>query len=188
MTDLSKLQIAVIATDGVEESEIVEPVAALRLAHADIAILSPGKKRIQAFRRLEKSKKIEADLALQKAEPGRFDALLLPGGGLNADALRTIPKVKSFLRSMQDAGKPIAAICHAPWELISAGLVQGRKLTSCQTIQDDVRNAGGDWLDEEVVVDGNWVTVRQPEDIPAFNREMLLLFSQTQAITLPDTR
>jgi protease I len=188
MIDLSELQFAVIATDGVEESELTEPMAALRNAHADVAILSPGKKRIQAFRHRDKSMYIDADLALEQAEPGRFDALLLPGGALNADALRAEPKVQSFIRLIQEAGKPIAAICHAPWELVSAGLVQGRKLTSYHTIQDDIRNAGGDWIDDEVVVDANWITSRQPDDIPAFNREMLALFSQTRGLTPPAVR
>jgi len=120
---------------------------------------------------------VNVDLTLDNAEPGSFDALLLPGGALNADALRAEPKVQAIIREIQDAGKPIAAICHAPWELISAGVVRGRKLTSYHTIQDDLRNAGAEWTDEEVVVDRNWVTSRQPSDIPAFNREMLRLLT-----------
>jgi protease I len=98
---------------------------------------------------------------------------------VNADSLRMVPEVQAFLRAMQDAGKPIAAICHAPWELVSAGLVRGRTLTSYHTIQDDIRNAGGNWLDRAVVEDGNWVTSRQPDDLPLFNRAIISLFSRS---------
>ena len=139
--------------------------------------MSPHGGRIQAFKHHDRTITVNVDLTLDNAEPGSFDALLLPGGALNADALRAEPKVQAIIREIQDAGKPIAAICHAPWELISAGVVRGRKLTSYHTIQDDLRNAGAEWTDEEVVVDRNWVTSRQPSDIPAFNREMLRLLT-----------
>jgi len=103
----------------------------------------------------------------------------LPGGTVNADTMRMVPEVQEFLRGMQNAGKPIAAICHAPWELVSAGLVRGRTLTSYHTIQDDIRNAGGTWVDRAVVEDDNWVTSRQPGDLPGFNRAMLTLFARS---------
>src|SRR5439155_24875508 len=103
-----------------------------------------------------------------------------PGGTVTSDPMRMVPEVQPFLRAMQEAGKPIAAICHAPWELVSAGLVRGRTLTSYHTLQDDIRNAGGKWIDREVVHDGNWVTSRQPDDLPAFNRAMINLFSQNR--------
>ena len=103
----------------------------------------------------------------------------MPGGALNADALRMVPEMKSLLKAMQSAGKPLAAICHAPWELISAGLVRGRTLTSYYTIQDDIRNAGGKWVDRETVEDDNWITSRQPADLPAFNRAMVELFARS---------
>lgn len=141
-------------------------------------IVSPHSGKIQAFRHHDKGTTVEVDLTLDKAEPDDFDALLLPGGALNADAMRIEPKAQSFIRAFQQAEKPIAAICHAPWELISAGVVKGRKLTSYHTIQDDVQNSGGHWEDREVVVDRNWVTSRKPSDLPAFNREMLALFSK----------
>jgi len=179
MAELANLTVAVIATDGVEEKELTGPVKTLRDAGAQVLILSPEGKRIQAFNHHDKGQQIDPDLDLAKAEPGSFDAVLLPGGALNADFLRVMPKVQSFLRSLQEADKPFAVICHAPWELISAGLVKGRKLTSYHTIQDDIRNAGGEWVDSEVVLDRNWVTSRQPSDIPAFNREMLKLFSNS---------
>lgn len=178
METLGNLQVAVVATDGFEEAEIAGPVQALREARVETVIVAPHSGRISGFRNHDKSDDVDVELTLDRAEPAAFDGLVLPGGALNADALRVDPQVRRFIRVMQDADKPIAAICHAAWELISAGVIRGRKLTSYHTIQDDVRNAGGQWVDHEVVVDRNWVTCRQPSDIPAFNREMLELFSQ----------
>ena len=132
---------------------------------------------IQAFRHDTKTIKVKVDRAIGDVCAADFDGVQLPGGTLNADAMRMVPEVQRFLREMAQAGKPMAAICHAPWELISAGLVRGRRLTSYHTIQDDVRNAGGEWLDQEVVEDRNWVTSRQPGDLPAFNRAMTKLFA-----------
>jgi protease I len=178
METLKDLQIAVLAADGVEESELTDPVAALREAGATVAIISPQAGHITAFRHHDKSATIAVDLSLDKASPGSYDALLLPGGALNADALRAEPSVLKFIQVIQEAGRPIAAICHAPWELISAGLVRGRTLTSYHTIQDDIRNAGGEWVNREAVIDRNWVTSRQPSDIPAFNQAMMKLFAE----------
>lgn len=178
MTELSQLRVAIIATDGFEESELTEPVKALKEAgaRAEVISLKPG--QIQAFRHHDKSIMVAVDRTLDEAKPDEYDALMLPGGALNADMLRVQPKVQSFIREMQNAGKPMAIICHAPWELVSAGLVRGRTLTSYHTIQDDIRNAGGTWVDQEVVEDGNWVTSRQPDDLPAFNAAMLRLFAR----------
>ena len=177
-----KLRVGVLATDGFEEAELTEPVRALKEAGASAIVVAPHTGSIQGFKHHDKTITVPVDLTLDKAEPGEFDALLLPGGALNADALRAEPKVREIIQKVQDEGKPIAAICHAPWELISAGVVHGRKLTSYHTIQDDLENAGAEWSDEEVVVDKNWVTSRQPDDIPAFNREMLKLFTKTSAL------
>src|SRR3984957_12495464 len=163
MSELSGLLVAVLATDGFEEPELTEPVKALRQAGAQVTIVSPRAGEIQAVRHdIDKTIKVQVDRTLEQVGPEEFDAVHLPGGTLNADAMRMVPEVQEFLRAFQDAGKPISAICHAPWELISADLVRGRKLTSYHTIQDDVRNAGGHWLDREVVEDANWVTSRQP--------------------------
>jgi protease I len=181
MTNPLNLRVAVIATDGFEETELTEPVQALRDAGASVDILSLEAGEIQAFRHHDKSIKVAVDRPIESVQPESYDALLLPGGALNTDTLRVEPAVRSFLQHMQQAGKPIAAICHAPWLLISAGLVSGRTLTSYHTIQDDIRNAGGNWLDREVVEDENWVTSRQPSDIPAFNQSMLKLFDQRLA-------
>ena len=181
MNKFNMLQVAVIATDGVEESELTEPVTALKDAGASVAIIASHPEPIQALRHHDTSRTIDVDLTLDKASPGRYDGLMLPGGALNADALRATPAVLKFIQVIQEAGKPIAAICHAPWELISAGLVRGRTLTSYHTIQDDVRNAGGTWVDREVVIDRNWITSRQPSDILAFNEALIKLFEDTLA-------
>ena len=178
MTDVKDLHVAVLATNGFEEQELTEPVQALRDAGAQVTILSDHQGAIQAFKHHDKSITVQADGQIDQANPMDFDALLLPGGALNADTLRINPKAQAFIRAMESDGKPMAVICHAPWELISAGVIKGRTLTSYQTIQDDVRNAGGNWVDREVVVDGNLVSSRQPSDIPAFKREMLALFSR----------
>lgn len=183
MTDLSNLKVAVIVTDGFEEAELTEPVKALREVGARVEILSTKSGQVQAFRHHDKGTTTSVDRLLDPDQTENYDAVLLPGGALNADTLRTEPTVKSFLQQMQQAGKPFAVICHAPWELISANLVQGRTLTSYYTLQDDIRNAGGNWVDQDVVVDGNWVTSRQPNDLPAFNREMLKLFAQLTPVT-----
>jgi protease I len=168
MARFEGLHVAILAADGVEEAEIVKPLEALRKEGAHVDVISLQDKPIQAVRHMDKGARIPTDRRLQDARPEEFDALVLPGGAVNADALRTLPDVQNFVRSFDEAGKPIAVICHAPWLLASAGLLRGRTLTSYHTIQDDVRNAGGHWVDREVVEDRNWVTSRQPSDIPAF--------------------
>jgi protease I len=178
MSKLTDFRVAVLATDGFEETELTEPVKALKDAEALVTIVSLKPGQIQGVRHdIDKTLKIEVDRVLRDVSAEEFDAVHLPGGTVNADSLRMVPEVQAFLRAMQDAGKPITAICHAPWELVSAGLVCGRTLTSYHTIQDDIRNAGGSWVDREVVEEGNWVTSRQPSDLPAFNRAMIALFS-----------
>jgi protease I len=174
------LRIAVIATDGVEEPELAEPVSALRDAGARTELLSLRSGQIQAVRHdLQPTQKYTVDKTLDEADPADYDALLLPGGAVNADRLRMESGVQSFIKQLNGAGKPMAVICHAPWELVSSGVARGRTLTSYHTIQDDLRNAGATWVDREVVVDGTLVTSRRPSDIPAFNREMLKLFAAT---------
>jgi len=186
MSELTDFRVAVLATDGVEETELTEPVKALKEAGAQVTILSLKPGQIQGVRHdLDKTVKIKVDRTIRDVSAEEFDAVHLPGGTVNADSLRMVPEVKAFLRAMQDAGKPLSAICHAPWELVSAGLVRGRMLTSYYTIQDDVRNAGGNWIDREVVEDRNWVTSRKPEDLPAFNRAMLNLFSRSLVASHP---
>ncbi|MBI2816243.1 MAG: type 1 glutamine amidotransferase [Acidobacteria bacterium] len=176
-TILEGLRVAILATNGVEESELTQPREALQQNGAETVLIAPKPGSIQAMRHHDKSSQFEVDLPLDEARPEEFDAVLLPGGALNADALRADPKAKEFVQRMDEAGRPIAVICHGPWLLVSAELVGGRTLTSYHTIQDDIRNAGGNWVDTEVVRDGNWVSSRQPSDLPAFNREMVELFA-----------
>ncbi len=178
MATLDNFRVAVLATDGFEEVELTEPVKELRNAGAKVDIVSLHGGNIQAVRHMDKSIQVPVDLTIDQARPENYDAIMLPGGALNADKMRAEPKVHEFLRAIHQAGKPMAVICHAPWELISANLVRGRTLTSYYTIQDDLRNAGANWVDQEVVVDGNLVTSRQPSDLPAFNREMINLFAR----------
>ena len=179
--DLKGLRVAVLLTDGVEESELVKPKEALENAGAQVTVVSPKGGEVQAFQHHDKSKKYKTEKSLDQADPEQFDALLLPGGALNADALRVVPKAQQFARAIDKAGKPIAVICHGPWLLASARLTRGRKMTSFHTVQDDLRNAGAEWQDAEVVVDRNWVSSRKPDDIPAFNGEILKLFAQAAA-------
>jgi protease I len=182
MSELTGFRVAVLATDGFEEPELTEPVKALEEAGALVTIVSPKSGKIQGVRHdIDKTIKVTVDRTIDEVDADEFDAVHVPGGTLNADAMRMVPEVQAFLRNMQEAGKPISVICHGPWELVSAGLVRGRTLTSYHTIQDDVRNAGGKWLDQEVVVDDNWVSSRQLDDLPAFNRAMIQLFSRSLA-------
>src|SRR5262245_43942926 len=177
MSKLDGFRVAVLATDGFEESELTEPVKVLNSAGAEVTVLSLRLGQIQGVRHdLDKSVTVRADRAIAEVSPEEFDGVHLPGGTVNADRLRAVPEVQAFLRTMQDAHKPIVAICTAPWELVSAGVVRGRTLTSYHTLQDDIRNAGGNWVNRDVVEDRNWVTSRQPTDLPAFNRAMLALF------------
>ena len=180
MADLKDFRVAVLATDGFEEAELTAPIKVLQNAGARVDVVAPGKGRIQAFRHHDKSITVPVDRTLDEARPDEYDAVVLPGGALNADALRVNEKALQFIRETENLGKPMAIICHAPWELVSAGLARGRTLTSYHTIQDDLRNAGANWKDQEVVVDRNWVTSRQPEDLPAFNREMIRLFQESR--------
>jgi protease I len=183
MSQLQNMRVAIIALDGFEEVELTEPKKALEQAGAHVEVISDHAGQIQGLRHYDKAGKVNVDRTLDQARSGEYDALMLPGGALNADKARMHPKIREFIHEMDRTGLPIAAICHAPWELISAGMLRGRKLTSWPTIQDDVRNAGGEWEDRECVVDRNLVTSRGPQDLPAFNREMVNLFSRVPAAT-----
>jgi protease I len=185
MADLSELRVAVLATDGFEESELTEPVRALKDAGATVTIVSLKPGEIRGVRHRDEGKTVRVDQTIRDVWANDFDAVQLPGGALNADAMRAVPEVQAFLKALDDAGKPIAAVRHAPWELISAGLVKGRTLTGYHTIRDDITNAGGKWIDREVVEDGNWVTSRQPSDLPAFNAAMLRLFAGSMSHAEP---
>jgi protease I len=181
MAELNGFRVAIVSTDGFELSELAEPRRALEEAGAKAEVIAPHAGRIQGFEHHDKSEMAKVDRTLDEASPDEYDAVVLPGGALNADALRVDDRAQRFVQAMDRAGKPFAVICHAPWTLVSAGLVEGRRLTSYHTIRDDLRNAGADWVDAEVVVDRNWVTSRMPDDLPAFNREMLKLFASRRA-------
>lgn len=155
---------------------MVEPRKFLDQQGAETVLIAPKAGNVTAMNHDKKSESYKVDQTLDKASPDNFDAVLLPGGALNADALRVESRAQEFIREINDDHKPIAFICHAPWLLVSAGLVNGRHLTSYHTIRDDIENAGGKWTDSETVTDGNWVSSRQPDDIPAFNQAMKKLF------------
>jgi protease I len=175
---LDGMRVAILATDGFEQIELIAPQKALEEAGAKTTVIAPASGKIQGMKHHDKADKVDVDMTLSKAKADDFDAVLLPGGALNADALRVEKAAQQFIREIEKAGKPIAVICHGSWLLASAGLVKGRTLTSYHTIQDDIRNAGGQWVDKEVAHDQNWVSSRQPSDIPAFNREMVSLFAE----------
>jgi len=175
---LSGLRVAAILTDGVEQVELLEPKKALEAAGAKVTVISPKAGQLQGFKHHDKADKIPVDLELSQANPADFDAVLLPGGALNADALRTEKKAQDFVRVIDEAGKPIAVICHGSWLLVSADLLEGRTITSWPSVQDDIRNAGGEWVDKEVQRDKNWVSSRKPDDIPAFNKKMIEEFCE----------
>lgn len=179
-THLTGMRVAILAMDGVEKVELIEPRKALEQAGAKTTLFSPKKGKIQSLNHMDKAEQIEVDATLEEANPANFDAVLLPGGAVNADHLRVQSRAQEFVRSMDRERKPIAVICHGPWLLVSAGLVRGRNLTSYHTIQDDIRNAGGKWVDSETVRDSNWISSRHPSDIPMFNRAMIELFAEKQ--------
>jgi protease I len=173
---LEGFRVAILATDLFEESELIEPRKALEEAGATTVVIAPHAGEIQAVQHDKKTQKVKVDMTLADADPEQFDAVLLPGGAMNADALRRDQLAQDFVRRIDQTRRPVAVICHGGWLLISARLVRGRHLTSYHSIQDDFRNAGAFWADKEVVRDANWVSSRQPSDLPRFNQEMINLF------------
>lgn len=166
-------RVAILATDGFEQSELEGPMKALEEAGATVSIVSPRKDKIQGMHHADKGDQFDVDLPLESAREEEFDALVLPGGLMNPDELRSTAAAVEFVRAFGVSGKPIGAICHGPWILIEAGLVKNRTLTSWPAIRTDVENAGGIWVDEEVVVDNGLVTSRKPDDIPAFSSKVI---------------
>jgi protease I len=175
---LEGMTVAILVSTDFEQVEMTEPRKALDQAGARTMLIATERGQTQGFNHDKAGDSFPVDAMLDEANPDDFDALLLPGGALNADALRMQPKAQAFVRRMDATNRPIAIICHAPWLLVSAGLVNGRSLTSWHSIQDDLRNAGAHWLDLELVRDRNWVTSRSPKDLPAFNRGMIDLFAE----------
>jgi protease I len=175
---LEQKKVAILAADGFEEVELTKPKKALEEAGAKTAVVSIKSGEIQGMNHADKGKKVAVDLTLEDAKPQDFDALMIPGGLMNPDTLRSTPEALEFTRHFFQEGKPVAAICHGPWVLIDAGVIRGRTLTSWPAIKTDVVNAGGNWIDEEVVVDNGLVTSRKPDDIPAFSDKMIEEFCE----------
>jgi protease I len=162
-----------VASEGIEQVELTEPWKAVEEAGGTPKLVAPEAGKVQAFHHLDKADTFPVDLPVTDADLSSFDALVLPGGVANPDALRTDKDAVDFVRTFVESGKPVAAICHAAWSLVEADVVRGRRLTSWPSLQTDVRNAGGTWVDEEVVVDGNLITSRKPDDLPAFNATLV---------------
>lgn len=179
--DLDGCTIAVLATDGVEQVELTEPVKALQDAGARVDVVSDKDREIQAFRHHDKSSRIAVDTRLNDADAEDYDALVLPGGVINPDALRLVPAAIEFVRRFVEEQKPIAAICHGPWTLIDAGGVKGKTMTSWPSLKSDLSNAGAKWVDRPVVTDGKLITSRKPDDLAAFKAAMIDTFSDLHA-------
>ena len=178
MNDLLKgKKVAILAADMFERVELEEPRKALEDAGAEVEIVSIHDGEIKGFDHFDPASTVKVDRTIEEVSPDDYDAIMIPGGVGNPDQLRGDENVVSFVRELHRAGKPMAVICHGPWVLVEAGVVRGKRLTSWPTLETDIRNAGGDWVDDEVVVDGNLVTSRKPDDIPAFTREMTRIFS-----------
>src|SRR5579884_4231435 len=182
--ELNGKRVAILATDGFEQVELLKPREALNQAGAETTVVSPKSGEIKGWNFTEWGQTVPVDESLDDVNADEFDALLLPGGVINPDKLRMEPKAVAFVKSFFDAGKPVAAICHGPWSVIEAGAARGRRIASWPSIKTDLRNAGAEWVDQEVVVDENLVTSRKPDDIPAFNREMINLFSRMREHSL----
>lgn len=168
MADLTGKRIAIISTDYFEEPELVEPMTQLRDMGAEVDVIAPHEGTIQALRHVEMGQEVNVDKTLDAADAADYDAVVIPGGVVNADHLRTDKKAQEFVQTLIDAEKPVAAICHGPWLLVSSDVVRGHTFTSYPTLADDIKNAGGTWVDREVMVDGMFITSRNPDDIPAF--------------------
>lgn len=170
---LTGKRVAILATDGFEQSELEQPRAALEAAGARTTLVAPKRGTVRAWTEHGLGEAFDVDVALNEASPEEFDALLLPGGVMNPDRLRTIPEAVQFTHRFFEAGKPVAAICHGPQLLIEADVVRGRKLTSYPSLKTDLRNAGAEWVNGPVVTDQGLVTSRRPADIPQFNAKMI---------------
>jgi protease I len=180
---LDGLRVAILVSDLFEQAELAEPLRALREAGAQTHIIAPRGGTVRGMHHDRHGDEFQVDVELQQADPNDYDALVLPGGTMNADALRMVESAQDFAQAFDAARKPIGVICHGPWLLVSAGLVEGRTLTSWPSLQDDIRNAGGSWVDREVMVDGNWISSRKPDDLPAFNRALIEAIASSPALT-----
>jgi protease I len=173
-------KVAILVDEGFEQVELIKPRKALDRAGASTQVISPKENEVRGWNMKKWGKFVAVDVPLESANPADYDALLLPGGVMNPDKLRMNPKAVQFIKHFIDSSKPVAAICHGPWTLIEAGGVQGRTLTSWPSLQTDIRNAGGNWVDQEVVTDQGLVTSRKPDDIPAFNKKVIEEFAESK--------
>ncbi len=178
VTALEGKKVAIVVANGFEQVEMTEPKKALEKAGAQTDIVSPEKGKVRGWQHTQWGDEFVVDVPLDEADASRYDALLLPGGVMNPDKLRMNEKAVRFIKSFFESGKPVAAICHGPWTLIEAGVVKGRRVTSWPSIRSDLKNAGANWVDREVVVDNGLVTSRKPDDIPAFNQKMIEEFGE----------
>lgn len=179
--ELEGKNIAILVTNGFEQVEMVKPRQAFNDAGANTYLISPVGEQVQGWNHYDKADYFAVDVPLDEVNPDNYDALLLPGGVANPDELRTNGRAVQFVRAFFNVDKPVAAICHGPWTLIEADVVKGRKVTSWSSLQTDLKNAGADWVDKEVVVDGNLLTSRNPDDIPAFIEAAIALFARQEA-------
>jgi protease I len=177
-SELRNKRVAALVDNGFEQVELLEPRKALQDAGATVHVVSPQSSKVKGWNFTDWGEEVNVDRRLDDAKPEDYDALLLPGGVMNPDHLRINRKAIQFVKAFVDSGKPIAAICHAPWTLIETGAVKGRRMTSWPSLTTDLRNAGANWVDEECVVDNGLVTSRKPDDIPAFNRKMIEEFAE----------
>jgi protease I len=177
---LNGCKVAILAVDGFEQAELVEPQRALKEAGAQVDVMSQKPGQIQGFKHVDKGDKVNVDVTLEAVNAADYDAVVLPGGVVNGDAIRLDAKAQSFVKDADQAKKPIAVICHGGWLPISAGIVAGRTMTSWPSLQDDIRNAGGTWVDQEVQIDGNLITSRKPDDLPAFNKALIEALEKTR--------
>ncbi len=177
---LEDMTVAILVTQGFEQIELTSPREALDEAGATTHIVSPESGSIRAWDMKDWGETFEVDVTLEEAKPGDYDALLLPGGVLNPDKLRMNDKAVQFVRAFFEDERPVAAICHGPWTLVEADVVEDRTMTSYRSLRTDLLNAGANWVDEEVVTDGNLVTSRNPDDLPAFNEATISLFSKAK--------
>lgn len=184
--DINGKHVAVLVHNYFEQSEFDEPISAIKEAGGEVTIISADKVELQALEHVDKGDTFQADLLLAQANADDYDALVLPGGAINADNLRVIETAQQWVTDFLDSGKPVAVICHAPWLLVSADAVEGKRLTSYHTIKDDITNAGGEWIDFGVVVDNNLITSRRPDDLPKFNHALLRMLAERSPGTLQE--
>jgi len=173
MQNLNGKKVAILVEDGFEQVELTSPKQALEQAGAKTQIVSPKRDKVKGWEHTKWGQEFPVDVPIEQANASNYDALLLPGGVMNPDKLRTNQQAVQFVRSFFEQGKPVASICHGPWTLVEADVLKGRKLTSYPSIKTDVKNAGGNWVDQEVVVDQGLVTSRSPDDLPAFNQKLV---------------